>query len=258
MKLIYTFFTFVIFALLLQACKSQKSMADNSRTSIDWAGSYSGVVPCADCEGIATTVVLHPDMSYSMRMQYLGKSETIYNQEGTFTWNPEGSTITLQGIKEGPQYYKVGENQLIQLDMQGQAITGANAGLYVLAKTNNSITNKYWKLVEVMGQPVPTDDTLHGKEPHMILHTAENRVTGNGGCNGFGGTYQLDSANNRIHFSPLMATKMACLEGNRMKVEDQLFKALEMTDSYYVKGDSLQLNKARMAPLARFVAVYLK
>lgn len=244
-------------ALIAQACKTPKNTADNSLTSVHWAGSYSGIVPCADCEGIATTVVLHPDMSYSMRMQYLGKSETLFNQEGTFTWNPEGSIITLQGIKEGPKYYKVGENQLIQLDQQGQPITGANAALYVLAKTNNSITNKYWKLVEVMGQPVPTD-TQRRKEPHMILHTAENRVTGSGGCNGFSGTYQLDSINNRLRFSPLIATKMACLEGSRMKIEDQLFKALESANSYHVKGDSLQLFRARMAPLARFVAVHLK
>lgn len=248
---------FVVLAVLLPACKSQKQAADNSPTSLNWQGSYSGILPCADCEGIATTVVLHPDMSYSMRTQYLGKDETLFNQEGTFTWNMEGNTITLQGMKDGPQYYKLGENQLTHLDMQGQPITGDNASLYVLTKTSNNITNKYWKLVEVMGQPVPTD-TLQRKEPHMILHTADNRVTGNGGCNSFGGTYQLDSVNNRLRFSPLMATKMACIENERMRIEDQLFKALEMTDSYHVKGDSLQLFKARMAPLARFVAVYLK
>jgi heat shock protein HslJ len=67
-----------------------------------------------------------------------------------------------------------------------------------------------------------SSDTLHRKEPHMILQVAESRVVGNGGCNGFSGTYQLDSKSNRLRFSPLMATKMACLEGERMKMEDQL------------------------------------
>ena len=30
---------------------------DNSMTALDWAGTYKGTVPCADCEGIETCVV---------------------------------------------------------------------------------------------------------------------------------------------------------------------------------------------------------
>ncbi len=255
MKQIHTFLSFILSMVLLHACQSQKSIADSNRTITNWQGSYSGIMPCADCEGIATTVVLNPDMTYSMRTQYLGKSETLHNQEGTFTWNKEGSTITLEGIKGGPRYFKVGGNKLVQLDMEGQPITGNNSGLFILAKTNKDITNKYWKLVEIGGQPVQPNEQQR-KEPHMILQVAENRVVGNGGCNGFSGTYQLDSATNRLRFSPLAATKMACM--GSMDVESQLFKALEMTDSYHTSGDSLQLFKARMSPLAKFVAVYLK
>ena len=34
-----------------------KNPADNSRNSVDWNGTYRGIVPCADCEGIKTEVV---------------------------------------------------------------------------------------------------------------------------------------------------------------------------------------------------------
>jgi hypothetical protein len=40
-----------------------------------------------------------------------------------------------------------------------------------------------------------------------------------------------------------------------MEIETDMNKALNMTDSYSVKEDTLILNRARMAPLARFEAV---
>jgi hypothetical protein len=44
-----------------------------------------------------------------------------------------------------------------------------------------------------------------------------------------------------------------------MEVEDALKKALETADNYSLSGDGkyLSLNRARMAPLARFELIYL-
>jgi hypothetical protein len=47
---------------------------------------------------------------------------------------------------------------------------------------------------------------------------------------------------------------MAC---PNLETETHFFKALQMADNYILNGDTLILNKARMAPLARFEAVYL-
>jgi hypothetical protein len=46
---------------------------------------------------------------------------------------------------------------------------------------------------------------------------------------------------------------MACPE---LDIENELIKALETADNYNYANDKLVLNKARMAPLARFEAVY--
>jgi heat shock protein HslJ len=43
-----------------------------------------------------------------------------------------------------------------------------------------------------------------------------------------------------------------------MDSESMFLKALQMADTYDVRGDTLILNKARMASLARFRAVYMK
>lgn len=42
---------------------------------------------------------------------------------------------------------------------------------------------------------------------------------------------------------------MAC---PNMNIEQELFRILEMVDNYSFNGTTLQLNKARMAPLAKF------
>ncbi len=115
-----------------------------------------------------------------------------------------------------------------------------------------SIVEKYWKLIELNGQKIE-NSMLQGREAHFVLQQDNNRVVGNGGCNNFGGNYQLLEGNG-IRFSDLFSTRMAC---PKMEMEYQFINVLEMADSYTltVSGDTLSLNKARMAPLARFVFV---
>ncbi|MBE7441115.1 MAG: META domain-containing protein [Flavobacteriales bacterium] len=116
-------------------------------------------------------------------------------------------------------------------------------------KSNNSITDKYWKLIELNGRKINTEQQL--KEAHFKLISDDNRIIGNGGCNSFFGTYQL-LPGDRIQISPLGSTKMACLNDN---IEDEFLKVLAIADNYTLKNDTLSLNKAKMAPLARFELV---
>jgi heat shock protein HslJ len=43
-----------------------------------------------------------------------------------------------------------------------------------------------------------------------------------------------------------------------MEVETAFHDVLKMVDNYSLSGDRLTLNRARMAPLARFEAVHLR
>ena len=43
-----------------------------------------------------------------------------------------------------------------------------------------------------------------------------------------------------------------------MDLEQEFLDALQNADNFNVVGDMLVLNKARMAPLARFKTVYMK
>jgi heat shock protein HslJ len=119
------------------------------------------------------------------------------------------------------------------------------------ATSNNAeFKETYWKLTELRGVEVP-EPKEGEKEVYFRLRNDGSRVEGNGGCNGFGGTFEL-SAGNRIRFSKMISTMMYC---SRMETETALYKVFETADSYSLSGNVLQLNKARMAPLAKFVAV---
>ncbi|MPT48314.1 MAG: META domain-containing protein [Sphingobium sp.] len=227
---------------------------DNSRNNVDWAGSYLGVLPCADCEGVETIVTLQVDGGYSASSRYLGKGGAPVHEKGRFSWDDTGGIITLSGQERAQ--YRVGENRLFRLAPGGTPITGALASRYVLKKVDEAVTSpiteKYWKLVELRGQPVAKLD----REPHLILKAGDNRVTGFGGCNNFMGSYTLDEKMQRIRFSKIASTMMACSKG--MDVEQQFHEVLELADNYSINGDHMTLNKARIAPLARFEAVYLR
>lgn len=223
--------------------------AHNSRNSLDWPGSYSGTVPCADCDGIRTTIRLGTGGTFERELVYLGESNVPVRDSGIFSWNDLGSVVTLQAERGQTQMYQVGENRLFHLDLTGKRITGDLAENYVLTKAPRDprIEDRKWLLTEVMGQPVQR--STDGRQAYILLHGEQAKVSGNGSCNSFFGTYVLEPGS-RIHFnSDLGATMMACPD---MQIEDAFIDALRNVDNYSVTGSQLSLNRARMAPLLGF------
>jgi len=139
-----------IFCLLfgLNSCKSrnkkqadaavevQLATGDNSRTSVDWEGTYFGIVPCADCPGIETRITLNKDETYHVSWKYQDKGDETFENTGKFQWDASGGIITLGSLDKDfyPNQYRVGENCLFQLDKEGNRITGDLAANYILSK----------------------------------------------------------------------------------------------------------------------------
>ena len=109
---------------------------------------------------------------------------------------------------------------------------------------NSSIKGTKWKLVKLMGKDVSD------KNAYILFSSEENKVYGNASCNNFNGSYEL-SVGNQIKLSKIAATLMACPD---MKVENEFMDILGKVDNYSINGKSMTLNKARMAPMAVFVA----
>jgi copper homeostasis protein (lipoprotein) len=114
---------------------------------------------------------------------------------------------------------------------------------------DEALENTYWKLTRLEGRPLPLPP---GREPHLVLRPGEGQVAGHGGCNAFGGGYELDGA--RIGIGPLRATRMACPPG--YQVEGRFLAALERVQGWRVTGDVLELRDAAGVVLARFQAVH--
>jgi heat shock protein HslJ len=113
-------------------------------------------------------------------------------------------------------------------------------------KIDPLLVGKHWKLVELNGKPVEKTEAF------LLLDQNKSTVSGNLGCNTFNGAYELKNGN-RIKFSQLTNTLKMCI--NDMEIEEGFKKALGIADNYYVSEKNLVLNRARMAPLARFELV---
>jgi len=125
---------FLACALAMGACASSASVAThNSRNSLDWTGTYTGLIPSASGSGIEVRLTLNANSTYALNYHYVGRENPDFSSTGNFTWNSAGNVITLDSIT-GPLQYQVGENTLRQLDMQGKVITGNLADMYILRK----------------------------------------------------------------------------------------------------------------------------
>ena len=235
---------------------------DNASTSLDYFGTYYGVLPCADCGGVETTLQLTADKKYVLTTKYLGKENaTPAEKKGTYAWNKEGNTVILSGIKNAPSKYFVGENYVMQLDMKGQEIKGDFADKYILQKLttlfapsddakNRPMKKTKWKLVELNGKKIVSEN--QDSKEFILQLSGDNRYSAFAGCNNLMGEYELNEESLRIKFSRGASTMMACPD---MKTEQAFGEMLEKVDNYSINENQMTLNKARMAPLARFEAM---
>jgi putative lipoprotein len=118
-------------------------------------------------------------------------------------------------------------------------------------KPNASLTNTYWKLIELRGEPAALG--AGERELHMVLITEGSRVRGFSGCNTFTGTYKVEE--DHCQFSQMASTGRACLDG--MEQEQHFLSALKDTRRFKISGNSLSLYSAHGQLILRLEAVYL-
>ncbi len=135
-------------------------------------------------------------------------------------------------------------------------MSGAVSSNYVEVKVNDqiykgcgrplnsdfSISGK-WNLSFIKDYPILNNDT--GKNPFLNFNIRENSVSGNFGCNGFGGNYTIN--NDSLKITNVMGTLMAC---PKMETENKFSAALQQIDSYKILNNELQLFKGKELLLA--------
>ena len=114
---------------------------------------------------------------------------------------------------------------------------------------SSALQGPRWRLIELEGQPALSGGGA--REPHLIFsRDSVDRVGGATGCNSMGGRYTAEG--DRIRFSDLFSTKMACIEEERMRQETRFVGALGRVDRYAISGDTLTLSEGGTV-VARFV-----
>lgn len=114
------------------AAASAASTAAQSATQ--WSGRYYGVLPCASCEGIETTLILQEDGSYLLTETYKQRQPFTEKTEGRFTWRKPQEIFQLDKAG-GERLYQIGNGQIWALDADGKQVEGELANLYILKQT---------------------------------------------------------------------------------------------------------------------------
>lgn len=98
--------------------------AGDSLPSLARPAGFEGTLPCADCDGIETLVILHPDGSYRMRERFLTRRADVRVSLGRWTVNRDSvPRITLFGSDSLPRHFAMtGLLTLRALDRDGAAL----------------------------------------------------------------------------------------------------------------------------------------
>lgn len=97
---------------------------------------YTGVLPCADCEGISYRLTLNTDGHYSEVIIYKGKNQMPATAAGKYYF--KNNSVTLEKETKGMQFFKMVPMGLIMLDSNGLEYTGENSGMYFLKNTSDT------------------------------------------------------------------------------------------------------------------------
>ncbi|WP_342322129.1 envelope stress response activation lipoprotein NlpE [Kosakonia sp. BYX6] len=83
--------------------------------------SWRGVLPCADCEGIETSLFLEKDGSWVMNQRYLGgKAPSVFGSYGN--WARTADKLILTDTHGDKTYFRAKGEALEMLDQQGNPI----------------------------------------------------------------------------------------------------------------------------------------
>ena len=202
--------------LSLLGCKEnpknsdQDSVNENSKEVIDentpenslsWNGTYKGLVPCASCPGILTTVKLNTDKTFEKSDFYLDSKDGYFKDKGTFTFTEDGSKITLVSKKD-TVVYNLDENQSNQskqLNKEEKEIASELADLYLLTKVsdgNVEFSNNPVKGFLIMGHEVASFEPIESSKVYWINDSKDGSLAK---------LYNKKTKNQETPYTPVMA-----------------------------------------------------
>jgi hypothetical protein len=88
--------------------------------NLEFHGVFYGFIPCADCNGIKTTLSLKQNNLYLLVTQPARESSREYYEKGKYTWDDDKRTVVLTPRKGEPHNYHIEDDgTIIQLGNDG-------------------------------------------------------------------------------------------------------------------------------------------
>lgn len=190
----------------------------NAQNALDWAGTYTGVIPCASCPGINTTITLNNDGTYEKTVQYLESNDKPHTTKGNFKWSADKTYITVD-----ENNYLIGENKLFMLDADNKTIEGDLADNYILTKTNLEAEPTVND-----GSTLQTYNGDDGKEYNIVYNTTATPPTA---------TVQYDNA------EKLLQQKEAWAKGAEYEGKDIHLYVNGASATLTIKGKKINLQE---------------
>lgn len=118
-----------------QTTTSEVKTENIDSTKTEYCGIYEGTLPCADCEGIKTTLTVNEDTTYELRSEYLGKKDNnVFEECGVYNILNEDIIELITPSSGVKTYYKILENAVALSDSEGNLNEGELAEYYILKK----------------------------------------------------------------------------------------------------------------------------
>lgn len=282
----------LLFAIILSFVGCQKQTSTDKKAGAvvvspkstgNFTGTYKGILPCVDCQGLITEIAINENTTFSIKTQYQGKGEKVFVKKGHFTWNKKGDVIILTDANS-PNKYLVGKNKLTQLDIYGKINTGSLADEYILSKqptdtsdietveTNDKVivdldsriattttiqkvnpaVGKYplagtkWKLISLNKKKVDQS----GKNVYYLkMNSKDGRFVALSGCNNVIGKFVMPSAS-RLTFSSIVSNKTDCAD---VELESYFSSMLAQTHIYKLEKETMSLFDEDKRQIAKFV-----
>jgi len=100
-------------------------------------------------------------------------------------------------------------------------------------------SNKQWTVVEMLGVPVQTSNSL--QDAHLIFNAHDKTVNGSGSCNRITGPYNMGKKHS-LKFGDLASTRMAC---QNQAFENKLLETFQRVEYYQVATGELILKDSK-------------
>jgi heat shock protein HslJ len=100
----------------------------------------------------------------------------------------------------------------------------------------SSFENTHWLMVS-FGPIGAEKPVVEG--PSVTLLAADDKVGGSGGCNSYGGAYEITG--DQLSFHNINSTLMACVDAQIMQQEQRYFEALQSAGTFEVKDNRLTI-----------------